>query len=111
MRALATRFGGDGVWIERILLRTRRLTAVEKVLDREDALGGLAGSIRELEGDEARLIALAEELSDLRRKLPAELFATGEAPDFTVPAVLREILPEVEALLVVRLLAVRSSEP
>jgi exonuclease SbcD len=111
VRALATRFGGDGVWIERILLRTRRPAAVEKVLDREDALGGLAGSIRELKGDEARLTALAEELADLRRKLPAELFAAGEVPDFTVPAALREILPEVEDLLVARLLAVRSSEP
>ncbi len=111
VRALATRFGGDGVWIERIVLRTRRPEALETVLDRDDALGGLASSIRELEGDEARLAALAEELSDLRRKLPAELFAAGDVPDFTVPAALREILPDVEELLVARLLAVRGGEP
>ncbi|HEV7504420.1 MAG TPA: DNA repair exonuclease [Thermoanaerobaculia bacterium] len=114
VRAVATRFGGDGVWIERVVLRTRRPAAGETGLDREvrdDALGGLAGSIRELEGDDARLTALAEELADLRRKLPAELFAAGDVPDFTAPASLREILPEVEDLLVARLLAVRSHEP
>ncbi|MEA2600589.1 MAG: repair protein SbcD/Mre11 [Acidobacteriota bacterium] len=109
VRALATRFGGDGVWIERIVLRTRRAEELDPVLDREDALGGLAASIRELEGDDVRLISLAEELADLKRKLPAELFAAGDVPDPTDPAALREILPEVEDLLVSRLLGVRSA--
>jgi DNA repair protein SbcD/Mre11 len=109
VRALATRFGGDGVWIERIVLRTRRAEELDPALDREDALGGLAASIRELEGDDARLASLAEDLADLKRKLPAELFAAGDVPDPTDPAALREILPEVEDLLVARLLGVRSA--
>jgi DNA repair protein SbcD/Mre11 len=109
VRGLATRFGGDGVWIERIVLRTRRAEELDPSLDREDALGGLAASIRELENDDARLASLAEDLADLKRKLPVELFAAGDVPDPTDPAALREILPEVEDLLVARLLGVRSA--
>jgi exonuclease SbcD len=104
VRGLATRFGGEGVWIERVVFRTRRLEALDLLLDREDALGGLAASIRELERDDARLGLLTGELAELRRKLPAELFAAGDVADPTDPAALRAILPEVEELLVARLL-------
>ena len=109
VRGLANRFGGEGVWIEKVRLRTRRPQDLRDLIERDDALGGLLRTLRELEADEARLAPLAEELGELKRKLPPELFADGEATDPTDPAALRAVLADVEDLLLARLLAAREA--
>lgn len=109
VRGLATGLGGEGVWIEKLALRTRRAEDSAAAVSRDDALGGLAAFFREVEGDDAQLAALAEEFADLRRKLPAELFG-DETLDPTAPTTLREALPEVGDLLVARLLADRGGD-
>lgn len=106
-RTLAFGFGEGAVWIEKVKLRTRRLDEGRDPFSEDDALGSLLRSIRDLEADDAELSELAEGFTDLRRKLPAELFEDGEALapiDPSDPEQLRGVLGEVKDLLLARLL-------
>jgi exonuclease SbcD len=103
VRSLASGFGGEGVWIEKVRLRTRRPEDFRGLEERDDALGGLLRSVRALGGDETGLAALADDFAELKRKLPLELF-DGETLDPTDPAALRGLLGDVEELLLARLL-------
>jgi hypothetical protein len=93
------------LWIEKVLLRTTAAAGSRVPDDREGALGGLLRTIRDLEAGAAPLASLAEDFADLKRKLPAELFAESEMLDPTDPERLRGLLGEVEDLLLARLLA------
>jgi DNA repair exonuclease SbcCD nuclease subunit len=104
-RALATGMGGAGVWLEKVSIKTSAPTSNEGDLDRDDALSGLLRSIRDLELDNESAGALADELSALRQKLPAELLGGEEPFDPTSPEVLAESLEEIKGLLVHRLLS------
>jgi exonuclease SbcD len=103
-RTLAVGFGEGAVWIEKVKLRIRRLDEGRDPFSEHDALGSLLRSIRDLEADDAELSELAEGFTDLRRKLPAELFEDGEALDPIDPEQLRGMLGEVKDLLLARLL-------
>jgi DNA repair exonuclease SbcCD nuclease subunit len=105
IRAVAAGFGEGALWIEKVLFHTRRAGEARDGLGSDDALGGLVRTIRELEADAGQLAALAEDFADLRRKLPPELFAEGEALDPSDPEQIRGVLGEVEDLLLARLLA------
>lgn len=107
IRALASGFGEEALWIEKVQVRTRRAGDLG-VLDRDDALGGLLRTLRALEADEAGLAALAESFADLERKLPPELFDLFEGAETarpTDPEGLRARLDEAKDLLLARLLA------
>lgn len=108
IRALASGFGDGSLWIEKVQVRTRRAGDLA-ALERDDALGGLLRTVRELAEDEAGLAALAESFADLERKLPPELFAplegTAEVGRPADPARLRLLLDEARDLLLARLLA------
>jgi hypothetical protein len=108
IRSLAGAIGGDGsLWIEKVQVRTRRAADLA-ALEGEDALGGLLRTLRTLETDEAGLARLAEGFADLERKLPPEVFETGETGDAarpTDPARIRVLLEEAKDLLLARLLA------
>ena len=111
-RAVATGFGEGALWIEKVRFETRRPEDLRDPFDGDDALGGLLRSLRDLREGRGSLEPLPPELSDLKRKLPAELFADGDALDVTDPEELRSLLPEVENLLLARLLATpEASEP
>lgn len=110
-RALAFSFGEEAVWVEKVKLHTRRRPdegrdplAANAANAADDALGSLLRSIRDLEADDAELSELAEGFTDLRRKLPAELFEDGEALDPLDPVQVRGVLDEVKDLLLARLL-------
>ena len=105
IRALANARGDDAPWIEKVVLATHPPADAAAVAARHDALGGLLRSLRALEAGDDEIAALAERFADLRAKLPAELFAGGDALDPTDPRRLRELLGEVKDLLVARLLA------
>ncbi len=109
-RAIASGMGEGAVWIEKVALRTRSAREQGEATASDEALGGLLRSLRDLEADPAPLAALAAELGELRRKLPAELFTEGEALDPSDSEALRGLLGEVGDLLVARLLA-RVEEP
>jgi len=106
IRALASGFG-DALWIEKVQMRTGRAGDLG-VLERDDALGGLLRTLRELEADDAGLAGLAESFADLERKLPPELFDLSEGAEAarpTDPEGLRARLDEAKDLLLARLLS------
>lgn len=103
-RAVALGFGEGTVWIEKVRLRTRSPETAD-LFAADDALGGLLRSLRDLEASDGELATLAEGFADLRRKLPSELFAEGDALDPADPERLRGVLDEVKDLLLARLLA------
>lgn len=105
IRALANGFGEGALWIEKIAFATSPAADLAAAFEREDALGGLLRTVRDLTADDAELAELAALFGDLRAKLPAELFAEGDALDPTDPERLRDLLPEVKDLLLARLLA------
>ena len=104
-RALATSLGGEGLWIEKVLLQTLRAVTTDAALERDDALGGLLRAIRDLEIDAGALTKLSGELEDLRQKLPAELLHGEGGYDPTDPENLKQALEDVKELLLAQLLA------
>jgi len=104
-RALATGLGGAGIWLEKISIKTKPAISTDEVLERDDALSGLLRAIHDMELDSSVLDELAEEMSVLRQKLPAELLAGDDPFDPTNPEFLKETLEDIKELLVNRLLS------
>jgi hypothetical protein len=65
--------GGQGVWIERVELRTTAPLDLAALAAREDAIGQLVRALRDTRGDEAALRALSDVIAPLKAKLPPEL--------------------------------------
>lgn len=103
-RALATALGGAGIWLEKVLLKTRPSTSVDSLLSRDDALGGLLRGISDIELDEEALADLANEVSALRQKLPAEILSGDDRYDPSDPEQLKVVLEDIKELLLNRLL-------
>jgi len=103
-RALATGLGGAGIWLEKISIKTRPAISTDEVLERDDALSGLLRAIHDMELDSSVLAELADEMSMLRQKLPAELLAGDEPFDPANPEFLKETLEDIKELLVNRLM-------
>ena len=104
-RALATGLGGAGVWLEKVSIATRSSISADEVLARDHALGGLLRAIQDMELDESALGGLADEVSALRQKLPAEMLVGDGQYDPTDPVVLKDTLEDIKELLVNRLLS------
>ncbi|MCU7920459.1 MAG: DNA repair exonuclease [Candidatus Thiodiazotropha sp. (ex Epidulcina cf. delphinae)] len=104
-RALATGLGGAGIWLEKVSIKTKPSVSADEVLERDDALSGLLRAIRDMELDASALDQLADEVSALRQKLPAELLSGDDPYDPTNPEVLKDILEDIKELLVNRLLS------
>jgi DNA repair exonuclease SbcCD nuclease subunit len=101
VRAVATDVEPDAIWLERIELATDPLIDLSGLDERDDAIGQLVRSLRELRHDPERIERLAASLADLRNKLPAELRAMEDP--FGDEALL-EAVGDVERLLYSRLL-------
>ena len=104
IRAAATDLSAGDLWIEQIALRTQTTVDPAALRHHDDALGGLLRAIQALEADDRTVAALADELHELQRKLPAELQARPDAVPIDAPAAIRALLPEVQELLLARLL-------
>ena len=104
-RALATGLGGAGIWLEKVSIKTRPSVSADEVLARDDALGGLLRAIRDMELDDTALDGLADEVSALRQKLPAEILGGEDRYDPTDPEQLKDTLEDIKELLVNRLLS------
>lgn len=104
-RALATGLGGAGIWLEKVSIKTKPSVTLDEVLERDDALSGLLRAIRDMELNASALEELAEEISALRQKLPAELLGGDDPYDPTNPDVLKDTLEDIKELLVNRLLS------
>ena len=103
-RALATGLGGAGIWLEKISIKTRPVVSTDEVLERDDALSGLLRAIHDMDLDSSALDGLADEMSVLRQKLPAELLAGDDPFDPANPEFLKETLEDIKELLVNRLM-------
>jgi len=104
VRAAAMEIGGEGVWVEKIRIRTRTPIDLEELRDRDDALGQLVRSIQAIKTDQDELSWFIERLSDLRHKLPPELREAEDGLRLDDPAELSGLLDEVEQMLIPRLL-------
>jgi DNA repair exonuclease SbcCD nuclease subunit len=99
-RALATGLSGAGIWLEKVFIKTKPSISADEVLERDDALSGLLRAIRDMELDDSALDELADEISALRQKLPAELLGGDDPYDPTNPEVLKDTLEDIKELLV-----------
>jgi hypothetical protein len=104
-RALAAGLGGAGIWLEKVELETRQAVALDELLRRDDALGGLLRAIHAMEMDAAGVEGLAGEIADLRQKLPPELLGGEERYDPADPQYLVSLMQDIKELLMHRLLA------
>ena len=103
-RALASGLGGAGIWLEKMSLKTQPSISVDSILARDDALGGLLRGIQDMELDDNALAEIANEVSALRQKLPAEILSGEDRYDPTDPQQLKAVLEDIKELLVNRLL-------
>lgn len=94
----------ESIWLEQIKLRTEPPPQLIEELPEEGPIGELRACLAELRDDERALAELAEELASLHRQLPAEL-AAEEQLGWDSPAVIRNLLDDVEPLLLSRLQA------
>jgi DNA repair protein SbcD/Mre11 len=96
LRSLATERGGDRLWLEKVELATRPLrTAIEP----EGPYVELTDVIEQLRSDPASLNTVVDELSELKRKLPAELTLDPDGPRLDDGQWLQTLLDQVQPLL------------
>ncbi len=103
LRAAALDAAGGRVWIEKVKLSTRLPSTPGESTVASGPIRELLRYCSELHADDEQVLELAKELDDLRRKLPDELRRDNEALALDDPNWLREILADVQPLLVKRL--------
>ena len=108
-RALAASLGGAGMWLEKVALETRPAVAMDELLERDDALGGLLRAIHTLELDAAGIEGLAGEVEALRQKLPQERLGGEEHYDPGDTQYLVGLMEDIKELLMHRLLTTGES--
>ena len=111
VRGLALSAGGAGIWIEKVEFVTHAELDWDALRVQDDALGALVRSLDATIADDAELLALSEELSELRRKLPIEIARGTDGLKLDDPAVLREIMGSVKSSLLPRLEHAEREEP
>jgi DNA repair exonuclease SbcCD nuclease subunit len=102
IRAAALDVGGD-VWVEAVRVKTRGAVDREALRARDDAIGQLARALAGLRDDAGELEALLGAAGDLRQRLPPELREGEDAIDLDDPRFVRELLDDVEEMLLARL--------
>ena len=101
VRSTALDLSGGRVWIEKVRTATTLPANLDEALLSDGPLGELARLIEELRGDpEAVLRLLADDLGELRKKLPAELTEGPDAIDLGKPDTTGELLDQVRQMLV-----------
>jgi exonuclease SbcD len=102
-RALASGLAGAGLWLEKVAIETRQAVALDELLERDDALGGLLRALHALQLDISGVEGLTAEVADLRQKLPPELLGGEDRYDPTDPGYLASLMEDIKELLVNRL--------
>jgi exonuclease SbcD len=96
VRNLALERGEDRLWIEKVELQTRSAPLIALPDGPIEELRELFDQLRD---DPEALAGLGDELADLRRKLPAELMASPDAPRPGDPDWMLGLLDQVQPLL------------
>jgi DNA repair exonuclease SbcCD nuclease subunit len=105
VRRLGLEVGAFGAWVERLLSKTCAAYDRAALALREDALGALLAAFRGLESDAAALGELGETLAEVRQKIPQELWRNEDGLAYDSPELLREMLDDVEAMIVPRIVS------
>ena len=106
VRAAALDVGRGNLWIEKVKLRTSLPIDLDRARATEGPIGELLELTAELKANPEGLPGLlVDDLQKLKKRLPAELTEGPDAVDFDHPDVLREMLEEVEQMLVRQLLS------
>lgn len=103
VRAKALDVASGSVWIEKVQFRTAPSRDPADAQPDEGPIGELVKYIADLRANDEQLLELASILDDLRRKLPDDLQRGKDGIRLDDMAWLREVLAEVEPLLVGRL--------
>jgi DNA repair exonuclease SbcCD nuclease subunit len=103
IRAAANDLPGE-IFIENIALGTSGPIDVAKIREQDDAIGQLARSLHAMKADPEAHAMLAAELAELTQKLPLKLREGDDAVVLDQERV-AELLGDVEAMLIPRLLA------
>jgi exonuclease SbcD len=102
LRAVAADCGANSVWVEKVKINTYTEARLEDVMD-SHPVAYLMRYIRDAGRDERLLQELIRGLERDKNALPSDLFRDGEM-DPGDPGYLRRLLPEVEELIISRLL-------
>jgi DNA repair exonuclease SbcCD nuclease subunit len=106
VRSLALDVGGGRVWIEKVHTATTLPVNLDEAVLSDGPVGELARLIEELRGDpEAIERLLAEDLGELRKKLPPELTEGPEAIDLGKSETTSGMLDQVRQMLVGQLVS------
>lgn len=92
------------VWLEKVLVQTRRRTDLAEIVGRDTALAGLLRSLEDLQLSPEDLMALVPDLSAFKSRLPPELFAGDEPFLADTQGQMDALRAEVTELLAARLL-------
>ncbi len=103
IRATAVAESGGKIWVEKVKFETTAAQPVNELSMQDGSIGELLSLIGELRTNESELLAIAEELSELRRKIPAEITQGEDAIALNDPRYLQNLLDEAESLLITRL--------
>jgi hypothetical protein len=103
-RSAATDRSGGDIWLEKIHICTRPEINLDQALMRDDALGHLMRTVRDIGSTPEVLAAFAAELEELQRKLPAEFRTGDDGLDLSKPDLLAESLEDAKQLLFAQLL-------
>jgi hypothetical protein len=110
IRNAAIDIADDALWIERIRLTTATPVDLHRLAEREDAIGQVVRSLLELRDHPEGRGELLSELADLRSKLPSEVREGPDAIRLDDPALVDEMLGDIEQLVVARLLVTGDDE-
>ena len=106
IRSTALDLSGGRVWVEKVRTATTLPVNLDEAVLSDGPVGELARLIEELRGDpEAVLRLLADDLGELRKKLPPELTEGPEAIDLGKPDTTGELLDQVRQMLVGQMVA------
>lgn len=103
-QALANDIGNGRIWVERMVLETRMQLNLDEIATRQDALGHLLRFVRGLSADEATLLELLTSFKALQQKIPVDLRQGDDAILLDDPAWIARFLPDVEQILMPRLI-------
>ncbi len=103
IRATAIVESGGKIWVEKVKFETSSAQSLEDNSVLDGPIGELNAYINELRNNKTELLEIAEELSDLRRKLPDEITHGDESLLLNDPEYLQKMLDEIQPLLMTRL--------
>ena len=109
IRAIASDIAAGCAWIEKVKLETSPALDLDSTRWAEGPLGELSEYVAQLQADPADCARLADELADLKRKLPAVLKEGDDRIDLEDPKLLVDALRHVEPMLLGRLRAWRDA--